>query len=238
MKTLFLTLVAATLLAQNVTRVIEFEPDGTDQANRIVSLLQASGMRVHYDPVLGLATIIGPESDVAKGEEFFRKYYKPRASRPTAGYRNTELTIHILTARKSSDPSDLPPTLNATATELTRATGLNSFRLVESQIIRVRDGEAIAVRGTLQTPVPPDTPSSHYSLGIKSVSVGNTIGIKALDLVATLNYAKEGPTVKSNEVVLRTSVDVKPGQQTVIGKANSSPSDGAIILILSARTVE
>ena len=237
MKLIAALILPALLFAQpaKVTRVIEYEPDGTDQMKRFEPLLVQLDVAMRSEPLLGLVSLQGLNKEsVDEAEKLIRKYYKPRPAK-TAPARNVEFTLRVLRGRTGVEPSDIPATLNEIVTQIKQTTALTSLALVESQIIRAHDGAKIESAGILNwdavetLPFPP-----YYTFTSNFTFVGNAIRLDNLSFKARVPSS----LTNASEASIHTSVDLIPGRQVVIGKANASFKDGAIILVLSAKIVD
>jgi hypothetical protein len=239
MKTLILAFIATTLAAQEVTRLIEYKPDDSDQADRLAILFQKSGVRTHNDSVLGLMSLSGNAEAVTNAEATFRKHYKPRVQAAKA--RNVELTLSVLSGKSgAADAGSIPMNLRPTVQEIGKATGLTEFRLVESQVIRVRSGERLVIAGVLQLAGGTNASPANYGFQAGKVSIEDSVAIKDLAFFARLPYpiSLDEKLVQFSELSIKTSIDIKPGQQVVVGKANGPVAQGALILVLSAKAAD
>ena len=111
MKFIAALILPALLFAQStrVTRMIEYEPDGTDQMKKFEPLMVHLEVGMRTEPLLRLVSLQGPNKEsVDEAERLIRQYYKPRSAK-TVTDRNVELTLRIIQGRNSPDPSDMPP---------------------------------------------------------------------------------------------------------------------------------
>lgn len=248
MKTVLLMCVLATgLWAQNVVRVVEFIPDGTDQAERLGTVLRQWGtVQVFVEPVAKLLVLKGLKADVEEAEAVFMKYYKPKASRsPLAiGPANVELVMHVLLGKPGAQegpegPAELKPVL----TQLRAGSGLGSFRVIESASFRMREREPLQVTGSLNWPDESEGRAVTYQLNLKLVLVdrlasGNVIHLDGFRYGSRVPYKNANGIWEAFDTSITTAVDLKEGQRVVVGKSYASAKAGSIILVLSARVVE
>jgi hypothetical protein len=80
------------------------------------------------------------------------------------------------------------------------------------------------------------TPSYQFTSTVRPKGV--LIQCDNFSFNARTPYATGPDSFQYRETGFFTSVDVKPGQATVIGKSNASPKDGALILVLTAKLVD
>lgn len=243
MKFLMLLVMPGLLFAQNqrVNRIIEYEPDGTDQVHRFEKLLGPSNVGFFAEPTLKLINIWGQSKEsVDEAEQLIRRYYKPKpfATVPDKN-RNVEITLHILLGKSgSAEPSDAPPALNAVIGQLKQATTLTSFRNLETQILRVRDGKRVESSGVLTWTDVPESAAPTYNFTSSVFTLGANIRLEDLKFGARVPYKVVDQQYQYREVGVNSSFDLKSAQQVVVGKTNASTKDGALILVLSARIVE
>ncbi len=224
-----------------VTRVFEFVLDDAEKIQRLAELFGNRLQRAKVDPALGLVVLTGAEADVVEAEAAIKRYYKPKALEAAISgppNRNFELVLHVLHARQEGTESLAPPSLQPVIQQLKQLTNLTSFRTVESQVLRVRSGEKAEVTGVLQSAEYPEKVASQYQFRIAVRPSGVKIRCDDLRFSARLPYAVGPDLHQFRELLFFTAVDLKPGQATVIGKANASAKDGAIILVLTANFVD
>jgi hypothetical protein len=236
------------LLAQPVVKVLEFEPDGTDQAERLGALLRQWGtVSVYVDPVPKLVLLKGPKADVEEAEAAFRKYYKPKAKTgalPTTGPANVELVMHVLLGKAGAqDGPEGPAELKPVLAQLRAGSGLGSFRVIESASFRMREKDQLGVNGSLNWPDAPEGAVMTYQFSVKQALVerlgtGNVIRLEGLRYGNRVPYSSPNGQFNFFEVGINTAVDLKEGQRVVVGKSHASAKAGSIILVLSAKVVE
>ncbi|GAB4364894.1 MAG: hypothetical protein OHK0021_08650 [Bryobacter sp.] len=242
MKLLTFFLLAASMFAQEpVTRVFEFLPEDGEKMQKISAMFSNNSRRVLVEPALGLIVMTGPEAQVAEVETFLKKFYKPKALEggiSVSPNRNIELVTQILYARSEGNESNYPATLQPIVQQLKQLTQLNSFNVVETQVVRLRNGTNFELRGTMHLPGIPEMAATSYGYsGTMQISGAKVQGDK-IRFSGRVPYRVGEGQYQFMEVALVTSFDLKPGQSTVIGKTNASTKDGSIILILTARLVD
>lgn len=239
MKFIAALILPALLFAQptKVTRVIEYEPDGTDQMKRFEPLMAFLDVGMRTEPLLRLVSLQGPNKEsVDEAERLIRQYYKPRPAK-TAPDRNVELTLYVLAGKSGTDPSAIPSVLIPVAAQLRQSTSLTSFREVETQILRIRPGTKTATSGALTSfGSESATPSYEFSANVNVLDA--KVRVDNMLFRARILFSTGGGQLQNREVRIDTSLDLTPGQLVVVGKANALEKDGAIILILSAKIVE
>ncbi len=240
MKHLVLILFSSVLLAQQqrVSRVIEFEPDGTEQILKFSEILRMTDVAFHAEPLLGIATIYANSVEkLDEAERTVKKYYKPKKAVP-ASEKNVELVLYVLQGKTTNEPSETVAALNPVIAQLKQVTPLTSFRTVETQIGRVREGKKLEVMGLLSWPDAPDSSLPNYQLKADLSARGPLVRIDNLTFGARMPYRAGEKTIQFHDVFLSTSIDIKPGQLVAVGKTNVAAKDGALILVVSARLVD
>lgn len=236
MKHLLMILLLPICLAGQVSRIFEFEVDGTDQVQRLSALIQAPGLKVTADPVLGLVSIYADSAEkAATAEQMFKKYFKPKA--PIAE-RNIELVMHVLLAKSSGPGGDVPAVLAPVVQQLKQSTTLKFFEEVEMQMTRIRAGQQLQAVGSLKWDRLPMEIGPTYQMKADAGISGNLVKVNHLLFEARIPYDVGDGRTNTREVRIQSSFDLKPGQSFVVGKSNASPKDGALILVLSAKLVD
>lgn len=242
MKFLLLLLMPALLLGQvnRQSRVLEYEPDGTDQAQRFSQMFQPTNVLYQFDPVLKIVLLQAETKEkLDEAEQLFRRYYKPRPAGNNPD-RNVEIILHILHGKSGpAEKGDAPASLNAVIEQLKQVTNLTTFNNVETQLLRVRDGKTVESSGVLAWQEVPENAYPTYNLSSGLSITGQSIRLNKLGVGVRMPYKTgEGNQYQFREVGINTSFDMKSGQQVVVGKTNTSSKDGALIFVISARIVD
>lgn len=240
MKHLALILFSSVLLAQQqrVSRVIEFEPDGTEQILKFADILRAGDVGFHAEPLLGIATIYANSVEkLDEAERTVKKYYKPKKAAP-ASEKNVELVLYVLQGKTTNEPSETVAALNPVIAQLKQVTPLTSFRTLETQIARVREDTKLSVTGMLTWTGVPETALPTYTLNAETKTKGGLVRIDNLRFASRIPVQVDEKTFPYRQIEISTSIDIKPGQLVVVGKTNVVAKDGALILVVSARLVD
>lgn len=241
MKTLLLLLMSTLLMGQvnRPSRVIEYEPDGTDQAERFTKIFQAANVHYQYDQVLKIVTLHADTKEkLDESEQLFRRYYKPQKTAPVAD-RNIEIILHIVHAKSGpAEKGDTPVSLNAVIQQLKQVTSLTTFNTLETQILRVREGKRVESSGVLVWQEVPESAAPNYNLRADLSLIGQSVKLNDLRVGVRMPYKVNNDAYQFREVGINTALDMKSGQQVVVGKTNASSKDGALIFVISARIVD
>ncbi|MBZ5537195.1 MAG: hypothetical protein LAO31_14670 [Acidobacteriia bacterium] len=164
-----------------------------------------------------------------------------------ASAKNIELTVYLLNASEQAVSSQgVPPDLQGVIDQLKGIFPYKGFRLSESMVVRVRDGQGGSVSG-----IAPSTSEGYkifYNFDFRSANVtegaeGRAIRLNHLKLGAKVPLVLPGPLEKTSNVQyqntgIETDVDVREGKKVVVGKANTDGSSGAMILVVTAKIVD
>lgn len=238
MKQLLMMMLLPVCLSAQVHRIIEYAVDGTDQVQRLTSLMQIPGVKVTADPVLGLVSIWGENEEKATAAEAqFRKFFKPKA--PVVSDRNVELTLNVLYAKTgSSETSEVISALGPVVQQLKQTTMLSSFKSVETQVLRIRNMKRVESSGALTWSDVPESVAPLYQFRCDVSTDGTKVRLDSMNFGVRVPTRVSENNFQWREVGITTSLDIKPGQYVVVGKTNVSPKEGALVLVLSAKLVD
>ncbi|WP_031500515.1 hypothetical protein [Bryobacter aggregatus] len=219
--------------------VIEYEPDSTNQIHSFGPLIRPVVMQV--EPLLKLISLTGPsKKDVDAAEQLIRRYYKPGTQAIVQRDRNVELTLQVLLATTGNESSSVPSSLDPVVNQLKQLTALKSFRVIETQIATVRSGNSVEVMGVLSWPEVPVSAFPLYQFQSKLSVEGKVVHLDKLRFSGRVPY--QNPIEKDKydyrEVNILTALDVKPGQQVVVGKVNATVKDTSLILVVSVKLLD
>ncbi len=235
---LALTLVPA--MAQEkeqVTKIIEVR---NLDVRELPPLLLPFGAAIQFSLPLRRLVVSGRPETVAAVEEAVR-----RMDVPAPAPKNVEITAYILMA--SPQPGgNVPPELEGVTKQLKNLFSYQGFRLLDTMVLRVRDGES-GEASAVGTP-PADFPTNLYAktvyqarftgVGVSGDDKIRLLRIRELKFGARIPYSTGGSGYQFNEVGFNTGIDVREGQKVVVGKANVDGSNNAMTLVVTARVVE
>lgn len=215
---------------QPTTRVIELK---YADARRVAALTQVQGATYNTaDPNLHYIRVSGPLKAVDEYEAAARKLDIPPL--------NVELTVYMLSGNSQSTTDDIPKDLAPTIKQLHGLFSYKSYRVMQSFLIRSRDGQSGRNGGS----IPNSNAEYNFNYGSASVSGGPAPRIIRIDHLFLSVQTPTGQLNKDKEMVWRTAsigddVDVREGQQVVVGKSSmSQTTDEALILVISAKIIE
>jgi hypothetical protein len=221
-----------------VTRIFPVEHARVQDLARVVSLF---GGRVQPEPELGVIGWTGPESQLAAVESAIRSLDVAPVPEP-----NVELTVYFLkAARDGTMESALPTALEGVATQLRQVFGFDTFRLLETTAMRVREGSRGALNGVLPERLSGDR-EARYEFGFDLLEVTEDEDGRSVRL-DNLRASVQAPTVvmedgqpKVHWVAngIRTDIDFREGHKAVIGKTSVQGGPETIFVVVTGSIVE
>jgi hypothetical protein len=240
--TVVLAAMAAFAFAQEAPK--EAAPTGP-RAQKIFQVKHADVVSLHNafhnlatvraDRNLRVLAVEGTPEAVAAIEDALKRLDVPQPPN-----RNVELTFHMILAKPGADGS-LPADLAAVQKNLEGLFGFKGFQLFETAVMRGRDGAQLDSTGNAPNLAQAISEKTIYQLRAKPFvtvgAAGNLVRIDDLLLSLRVPYAS-GPGIQFRDARINTQIDVKEGQKVVVGKANVDGSDGALILVVTAKVVD
>jgi hypothetical protein len=178
-------------------------------------------------------------------EEIVKRYDVPQAApsltRPQLG---VEIVAHILLAApKGSSGNALPADLDPVAKQLRSVFGYTDIRLLDSALIRGREARRSDLIGSLSGLMEDQKHPADYRITIRKISVepsgkANSVALEGFDFSARVPYEVRAGQFENTNINFSTDLSIPEGQKVVVGKAHVGTTDGALILVLSARVVE
>ncbi|MCC7156805.1 MAG: hypothetical protein IT161_19665 [Bryobacterales bacterium] len=224
-----------------IQRVVEVKYVDVRQ---LADVLVGGSVVVRANEAFRTISLFGPEQSVNDVEEIIKKLDTSRAPTRLAS-RNIELVFYILVAApKGTSGEALPAELDPVARQLKQVFGYNDFRLVDSSVLRTREGERGEAAGSTIIAGGQGAPMSNYQLkfartGIASSDKGNVIRIDGFQWSTRVPYSLGGPGAWSfADVGFNTNLDIREGQKIVVGKAKYEGSDNALVLVITAKAVD
>lgn len=240
MKSLLLTLLCTVALVgqQTVTRIVHLKHVDTDNLKVVVGMMSAGKVNWQPDRAMRLIGLSGPSDLVDAVEATIKKMDVPPVPE-----KNVELTFHIIAAGGPSPSSPIPADLTGVVQQLGSVFGLKAFRLLETAVMRSREGRGVESSGIIAIPVKVEA-SPRYSLRANKVSAstgdkGPLIRIDGLDFSVSVPYAKVGGQgLDWLGTGIRTDIDVREGQKVVVGKSSIDSSNQSIFLVVTAKMLD
>jgi hypothetical protein len=243
-----LTLAAPPLLAQEATEDAEAEAAvptmttaGQPADQEIVEIHHADPAEIarvlHVFPLhvmaheaLGLITLRGARADLDAAVAVARRLDVPREQSPSV-----EVVAHVLHgSRGGAEGGEVPPGLTDVADQLRNVFGFRRVELLDSLVVRTADRAAGQVAGFLTR---------------GGTAVGYRFGFNRLELLAQPSPDGDrqarlrGLVFETNsaggDVRLVTDLEIREGQQAVVGKASSGGEQNeSLIVVVEIRVLE
>lgn len=210
---------------------------------RLANLISFFGVRAQPEATVRVIVLSGSRDNVAAAEEAVR-----RLDVPSPAPANIEVTVYMIAAAGPGGRcAALPAEFEALARQLKTSLGFQSYRLIDTMVIRTRDGGVGETTG--MAPMQPgDAPRMILQLKfgqakIEAAATGRAIRIDRLRSGARMPFAS-GTDAHGKiqwqfiESAINTDLDVREGQKVLVGKASVDGSNDATVVALSAGVVE
>jgi hypothetical protein len=246
MKRLFSTMLiaflcAGALLAEpNVQKVVAIKNGNLKGIwNTLKELAPTNGMVISASDSDHLI-LSGPKDTVAGFEEIIKQLDVPAVIK-----KDVETTVYmIIASTQSASTTPLTPELDPVLKQLKGIFNYKGFRLLESFVLRSRDGEHGDTNGFLPPleSLPPGYKIS-YQFQYNEVSIDGSENARVAHF-HHLKLAIRVPIAVRDQVSpvdasIATDIDVPEGKKVVVGKTSAlEGSDGALILVISAKVVD
>ncbi len=206
------------------------------------SLIQA-GARVTWDEKMRVISVGGTDEALLQmAADIVKRYDVPTVA---GTGRNIEMIVHLMLAAPKGESGDaVPADLSPVVKQLKSVFGYNDFHIVDSAVLRTREGVGAEVSGNASlAPGVPGAPNSSYQIRLGNTAVtptekGNMIRIDQFRFGARSPQQMPGGNWNFTDIGFNTNLDVREGQKAVVGKSKIDGTDRALILVVSARAVD
>ena len=224
--------------APRITRIVELHSINAVQYGPIITAIGSDRFSFSRDTEGKTVVLKGPQEEVDAIERFLKKMDAAPIK------RSVEVTIYMMLGLTTQDgQAKLPAELTGVATQLRGVFGFKDFRLVETTVLRVREGSGGESSGVFPDSSPGEAPSIYQTKFAKLTITGEPPArTMRLDFfrfggrLASKN-AKSGE-VQYIETGVNTDVDVREGQKAVVGKANFGGGRESLFIVLTAKIVD
>src|SRR5438105_4822918 len=110
---------------------------------RLATLLNRSG--IGFDEQMKILVVNRPKSDIPEIEQFIQRFDVP----PPA-IQNIDITIYLISALGQPSTGAIPPELEAVIKQLRSMFSYKGFRLIDTQVLRVRPGQGAQASGIVE----------------------------------------------------------------------------------------
>ena len=203
----------------------------------------AKGSTIQPNQSLNTLTVRDFPENIAVIEEALKRLDVPDKS-PV----NLEFQLHLIAASMStSEKAPLPKNLEPVVEQLKSTLKFTNYRYVTSALNRVSDRGKIESSGVTGSLFPnlsgitntPDTPA-FYQYNLSRVSLTQDAAGKESIQIELFKFGvsvpiKFGPQTSYRDVGIVTPLSLREGEMAVVGTANISGSDEAIIVVISVK---
>lgn len=180
-----------------------------------------------------MLVVRGSESVVTMIEDAVKKLDVAPPARPEIQrVANVEFTFQLLYGSPQEGSGTIPSDLDATVRQLRALFPYKNYRVLDTQVLRGRDGAAVEFNGTL--PGSDSVYNLKYTPRISPGPAPRSVRAQRLEFGARMKSGA-GQFVPTGII---TDVDAREGQKTVVGKSNVTGTDDAIILVITAKVIE
>ena len=215
-------------------------------ARTIARLAETVGrVDIRADENLRAIVVMGLPADVASAEQIIHELDVP-SSTPNA--KDIELTVFVIGGSGSNTiGSDIPEGIAPVVKQLRAIFPFKNYGLLSSMLLRSREGSPAQSSGTMKFG---DSPNNNYSVSYDQTTVDRQNSLPAIHVhqfrfntrfSTPVAPASKGAAVTQwtmSDVGVKTDVDLREGQKTVIGKADVGGSDSALFVVLNAKLVD
>lgn len=196
---------------------------------------------IRADPTLKIMIVRAPKETLHVIEEVINKF-----DVPPPVVKNIELTAYLLAvAEKADGAGNLPADLQPVVKQLRGVFPYPAFRLLDTLVLRTREGGEAEVSGMAASGV--GTPTV-YRLNFRSARItsdekGRIVWLERLRLNARVPIAGQvHPGIPQQfsytDMLIAADVDIREGQKVVVGKANIEGPDKALFLVVTAKIAD
>jgi len=221
---LILALLAGVAWAQDKAVLIKVK---YADVNRLVAVITGMSIRATPQAQLRVITVVGTEEQIATAQDVVKKLDVPEVPAP-----NIELTVHLLYGAAQDSAADaVPQDLQSTVKQLRSLFPYKSYRVMETFVLRGRDGQRTEINGTL-----PGGSTLYAFQCIPRVLPGSAPRMIRMDGLHFSLRVPEG--INFVEAGINTDLDSREGQKVVVGKSNVRGTADAILLVVTPKVVE
>ena len=213
-----------------------------EAAERLLAVFVGTPVKISV--VNGTVALSGPPDAVALVEDFIKKFDVPAPVQ-----KSIDVTAYMLLGtQEESGESASSQELAGVVKQLRSVFGFKSYRLLETMVVRSREGRGADASGLMNPTQAGDSPLKplyqfHFNQSTLSTDdKGRTI---RLDFVRFLGRIPVGTSTKGGETnfqyvdtAINTDVNLREGQKVVVGKASIGTANTSLFLVLTAKVVD
>lgn len=155
--------------------------------------------------------------------------------------RNVEATFYMILAAPQGESGSIPAELSGVVQQLRSVFGLKSFRVLETAVVRGREGRRLETNG-LMAPVSKLDANAYYTIQVSNMAIsttdkGSTIRLDGLRFNAKLPTGNS-THLQYSDAGFNTEIDIREGQKVVVGKSSIDTASQSIFLVVTAKVVD
>jgi hypothetical protein len=197
-------------------------------ADRVRNLLRNyTNASVDADDNLHMIAVRGTDDMVAAFEEAVKKL--------DVAPLDFELTVYLIST--TPQPGDqLPDALASTAKQLHGVFAYKGYQLLESFVLRGRDGQGGNADGTIRS----STYSFRYNRASALEGPPKVVSLQNLNLTIRMptGMRNDKGQMEYKTTGVSTDIDIRDGQKVVVGKSDMNNGESPLILVVTAKVVE
>lgn len=219
---------------KTVRKLIQLKYANVGQVHSLLRIYESSDLRLNSsDERMHMLAVQGTPSLVATIEDAVKKLDVPPL--------DFELTVYLIsTAAQGGD--QLPEALAGTAKQLHGVFAYKGYQLLESFVLRGRDGQNQNASGQVAS-AEGTVKNSTYAFRYNRASVldgtPKIVSLQSLNLQIRLFTGRDVKgDAQYKTTGLSTDVDIRDGQKVVVGKSDVNNGESPLILVVTAKVVE
>jgi hypothetical protein len=198
----------------------------------LLNLLNPIGVQVAGEPNLNAISVRGPEKTLVAVDDIIKRFDVP-GNAP----KNVDLTVYVVLG-SSEGEENVPAALRSVIDQLRGVMTYKTYRVLDTIIARGTEGSSIQTSGAMSKLAETDRSQATYDFRVTARVAGEgadeTIHLDNLRFTTQV-FPSDTALGPQQTLNIGTSLDVKKGQQVVVGKATMR--DRAVILVLSGKVV-
>ncbi|HKX29178.1 MAG TPA: secretin N-terminal domain-containing protein [Blastocatellia bacterium] len=217
-------------------------------SNALMALRGGGGSEIVPNPTLKTISVKDYPENVAAIEEALKRLDVPEPP-PVS----LEFQLHLLSASMNpSEKTPIPKNLDPVVTQLQSTLKFSNYRYIGATLNRVSDGGKLDFSGVTGSffPTPagvtntPENPS-FYNCLLSSIRLTPDASGKDIVQISNFKFSVSVPikvgsasNLQYREIGINTPLSLREGETAVVGTANISTSDEAVIVVVSIRKLK
>lgn len=215
----------------NITKVIHIR---YARAEAVKNMLQLSGVHCSADNGLKALLLYGTPAQVSNAEEAVKEIDVPT---PDDSARDVELKVYVIGATSKAAPEAAPsPEIEPVLRQLKAVFPYSGYQLLDSTMIRAREGHSAAAKGLLRNF--PDAKTGFLNAYMIACDLEpRSAGEKDRTIRFNRFGFSTGVPDSDLRVSVETNLDVPNDQKVVVGNTNIDGGSSALFVVVSAKFV-